>query len=215
MTTNEVCAFCTRLLEWFSIHKRSFPWREGNIAPFASLVTELLLQRTKAESVSRFYPIILDRYDAPEKILQRNEGDMIADLSILGLQTRRAHSLMMLARDIKDMHGGIIPNDVDTLLSLHGIGKYIANAVLCFAFGRPAPIVDGNVTRVLCRYFGLENKGDNRRNKHLWEKSSEIIACQPTRAKEINWAILDFAALACVPRAPPCGECVLRQGWAC
>nr|MDO8118783.1 hypothetical protein [Candidatus Sigynarchaeota archaeon] len=122
------------------------------------------------------------------------------------------HSLVALSNDILTHHGGFVPDREEELLLLHGIGKYIANAVLCFAFDRPAPIVDGNVTRVFCRYFGLENKGDNRRNKHLWEKSSEIIACQAPRAKEINWAILDFAALACVPRSPPCGECVLRHG---
>jgi A/G-specific adenine glycosylase len=199
------------LLEWFNVNRRAFPWREGQIDPFVSLVTELLLQRTRAEVVSGFYPVVLEHLSTPEKILQRDRALMVNDLSALGLQDRRTESLKALARVVQEEHGGIVPPDEGKLLELSGIGPYIARAVLCFAFGKPVSIVDGNVTRVFCRYFGMENKGDNRRNKAIWEKADEIIALDPGHVKEFNWAVLDFGAMVCVPRNPGCNDCCLKE----
>jgi len=203
--------FHDQLLEWFNINKRSFPWREGSMDPFVSLVTELLLQRTKAEAIAAFYPQVLEHFATPAKILARERTDIVKDLSVLGLQERRTDSLLSLAREIAEKRNGTVPDDEDSLLELNGIGRYIARAVLCFAFNKPVSIVDGNVTRVFCRYFNLENKGDNRRNKHIWELGDEIISMDPARVKDINWAILDFAARVCVPRNPACETCYLRE----
>jgi A/G-specific adenine glycosylase len=203
--------FHDQLLGWFTTHKRSFPWRDGQIDPFISLVTELLLQRTKADSIAAFYPRIMADFSTPGKILSREREAIVHDLSILGLQDRRTESLVSLAITIKDEYSGVVPAVEDDLLALHGIGRYIARAVLCFAFGKPVSIVDGNVTRVFCRFFGLVDKGDNRRNKHIWEKGDEIIALDPDRVKDLNWAILDFAAAVCMPRNPACDECCLQE----
>jgi A/G-specific adenine glycosylase len=203
--------FHDQILTWFATNKRSFPWREGIIDPFVSIITELLLQRTKAEAIAEFYPKLLDFYSTPSKVLVRGKDLIVNDLSVLGLQDRRARSLLAIAASIKDEHGGIVPDDEASLLDLNGVGRYIARAVLCFAFGKPVSIVDGNVTRIFCRFFGMENKGDNRRNKHMWVKGDEIIAIDPSRAKDLNWAILDFAALACVPKNPACRDCCLQQ----
>jgi A/G-specific adenine glycosylase len=199
------------LLEWFTVHRRTFPWREGQIDPFVSLVTELLLQRTKADVVATFYPVVLERLSTPAKILARDRGLIVGDLSTLGLQDRRTESLKSLASTIQEDYGGIVPPDEEKLLELNGIGRYIARAVLCFAFGKPVSIVDGNVTRVFCKFFGMENKGDNRRNKAIWEKADEIIALDPGHVKEFNWAVLDFGAMVCMPRSPGCDGCCLKQ----
>ena len=205
------CFFHNQLLEWFAKNKRSFPWREGTIDPFVSIITELLLQRTKADAIADFYPKLLEFYSTPSKVLARGKDMIVNDLSVLGLQDRRARSLLAIAASIQDEHDGIVPDDEESLLELNGVGRYIARAVLCFAFGKPVSIVDGNVTRIFCRFFGMENKGDNRRNKHMWVKGDEIIALDPSRAKELNWGILDFAALACIPRNPVCTDCCLQQ----
>lgn len=208
---NENRFFHNELLAWFEVHRRNFPWRESQIDPFVSLVTELLLQRTKADAVAAFYPVVLDRLSTPAKILHRARALIVDDLSTLGLQDRRTESLKRLASVVQDVYGGIVPPDEEKLLELNGIGRYIARAVLCFAFGKPVSIVDGNVTRVFCRFFGMENKGDNRRNKAIWEKADEIIALEPGKVKEFNWALLDFGAMVCVPRSPGCDGCCLKQ----
>jgi A/G-specific adenine glycosylase len=208
--TKEQCLH-DALLKWFSVNRRTFPWREGQIDPFVSLVTELLLQRTRAEVVSAFYPVVLEHLSTPAKILQRDRARMVSDLSALGLQERRTESLKALARVVQEGHGGVVPPDEDKLLALSGVGPYIARAVLCFAFGKPVSIVDGNVTRVFCRFFNIENKGDNRRNKVIWEKAGDVIALDPGHVKEFNWAVLDFGAMVCVPRSPGCETCCLKE----
>ncbi|MBN2150578.1 MAG: hypothetical protein JW839_03930 [Candidatus Lokiarchaeota archaeon] len=201
-----------KLLGWFEVNRRCFPWREGKIDPFMSLVTELLLQRTRAEVVAAFYPTIKEHLSTPDKVLERDPARIREDLSALGLQDRRTEALRALARAVRDDHGGVVPPDEEKLLDLQGIGPYIARAVLCFAFGKPVSIVDGNVTRVFCRFFNIENKGgDNRRNKLVWDKASEVIALDPTRAQEVNWAILDFGAMVCVPRGTGCEACCLGE----
>ncbi len=199
------------LLDWFAGKRRKFPWREGQIDPFVSLVTELMLQRTRAEVVAGFYPVLLEHLSTPAKILQRDRALMVSDLSSLGLQDRRTESLKSLASVVQDEHGGVVPPDEDKLLALNGVGPYIARAVLCFSFGKPVSIVDGNVTRVFCRFFNIENKGDNRRNKAIWDKADDIIAMDPGHVKEFNWAILDFGAMVCVPRNPDCEACCLNE----
>ena len=198
--------FLSRLLEWFENNRRDFPWRSNMIDPFASVVTELLLQRTKAENVASFYPIIENYYTSPEKILKRGKKKLIQDLKVLGLQDRRSDALLHIARHFSDQHGGNVPADEKSLMKLHGVGRYIARAVLCFAFDQPVSIVDSNVTRVFSRFFDMQSKGDNRRNKHYWKKGDDIITLKPGEAPRINWAILDFAALICKPRNPDCGE---------
>ncbi len=200
-----------RLLGWFGANRRDFPWRKGQIDPFVSLVTELLLQRTRAEVVAAFYPTIKEHLSTPDKILGRDPALIRLDLSALGLQDRRTEALKALAIVVHEEHGDVVPPDEKKLLELQGVGPYIARAVLCFAFDKPVSIVDGNVTRVFCRFFNLENKGDNRRNTLIWEKADDVIALDPARVKEFNWAILDFGAMVCVPRSPGCDSCCLGE----
>ncbi|MHA1680714.1 MAG: hypothetical protein ACTSUE_06885 [Promethearchaeota archaeon] len=199
-------------MKWFRDHGREFPWRVENLDPFISLVTELLLQRTKASSVATFFPTIIEKYSTPDKIMDTPETELLDDLQPLGLQKRRSESLHAIARQILEDHKGLVPVDEVSLLNLKGVGKYIARAVLCFSRNKPISIVDVNVTRLFCRFFGMENKGDNRRNTHIWEKSSDIIQLlNPNKVKDFNWAILDFAALTCTPAKPHCTECVLKK----
>ncbi|MEX2681676.1 MAG: hypothetical protein Q6373_008750 [Candidatus Sigynarchaeota archaeon] len=203
--------FLEKLLDWFGTNRREFPWREGPIDPFMSLVTELLLQRTRAETIAAFYPVIKEHLSTPVKILGRDAALIRRDLAMLGLQERRTEALKVLAKVVHEEYADIVPCDEKKLLELQGIGRYIARAVLCFAFGKPVSIVDGNVTRLFCRFFNLENKGDNRRNKHIWEKGDEIISRDPRHVKEFNWALLDFGAKMCIPRNPSCESCCLNE----
>ncbi|MBD3188843.1 hypothetical protein GF325_18585 [Candidatus Bathyarchaeota archaeon] len=204
--------FLEHILTWFSQYGREFPWRKFDITPFQSLVTELLLQRTKASMVADIHGMFMEKYGKPSLILEAGKSKLQDDLQPLGMHKRRAHSLHTIAMQIKEEHGGKVPEQEQVLLKLPGIGRYIARAVQCFAFGMPVSIVDVNVTRILCRFYSLENKGDNRRNKHLWKKAQAIINREPARAKEINWAMLDLAATVCISRTPQCNDCPLLDG---
>jgi len=122
--------FHAQLLAWFAENKRTFPWREGSIDPFVSIITELLLQRTKADAIADFYPKLLEFYSTPDKVLARGKDLIVNDLSVLGLQDRRARSLLAIAASIQDEYGGIVPDDEAALLELDGVGRYIARAAM-------------------------------------------------------------------------------------
>ncbi|MHA1794121.1 MAG: hypothetical protein ACTSVI_15875 [Promethearchaeota archaeon] len=203
--------FHENLISWFNENKREFPWRRGNPEPFVMLVTELLLQRTKADSIANFFPVIINKYSSPKKILSLDKDEISNDLKILGLQKRRAESLISISTQLSRFYDDKVPLDEKELMKLNGVGRYIARAVLCFVAGMPVSIVDGNVTRVLCRYFALPNKGDNRRNKHIWIKAQELIDIDRKKVKSFNWGIIDFAALVCTSRKPSCSTCPISR----
>ena len=115
----------------------------------------------------------------------------------------------MLAKDIAQRFDEKIPEDKKDLLSLPGGGEYVAGAVLCFAFGKNVSIVDSNVCRVVGRVFGIEAKGEARRDPNFRQIVDSILP--EGNAKEFNWAIIDLAALICLPRKPLCGVCPLNE----
>lgn len=199
------------MLEWFAVHRRDFPWRSAEHPPFIVLLTELLLQRTKASTVARFHPVLLEKYGTPAAVLAVEPAILEQDLAPLGFNIRRARSMREIASAIMSGESGAVPATETELLELHGIGRYMARAVLCFAFKQPVSIVDANVTRVFSRFFDMDATADNRRNKRLWEKGDEIIATNPDHVREINWGILDLAALACHPREPACDACPVQE----
>ena len=129
-------------------------------------------------------------------------------LEPLGLFNRRARDLKKTAEVIIE-NSGQIPDDQKSLMSLPGVGEYISNAVLCFGFNRPVPIIDANVGRVIKRVYTFPVKSAPSRDKNLLKKMEDIIP--ETQFKEFNLGILDFAALICLPRNPKCNECPLTD----
>ncbi|MHA1105230.1 MAG: hypothetical protein ACTSPN_05855 [Promethearchaeota archaeon] len=134
------------------------------------------------------------------------EDDLAKFLQPLGLFNRRARDLKKTAEIILDL-GNVIPSEKKDLMSLPGVGDYIANAVLCFAFSKKMPIIDANIGRVMKRIYSFPVKSAPSRDKKLAERMEELI---PDRYfKEFNYGILDIAALICIPRKPRCEECPL------
>ena len=129
-------------------------------------------------------------------------------LEPLGLFNRRARDLKKTAAAICENDGNI-PDDRKSLMKLPGVGEYISNAVLCFGFNKPVPIIDANVGRVIKRVYSFPVKSAPSRDKDLHIKMEEIIP--DTRFKEFNLGILDLGALICVPRNPKCVECPLTK----
>lgn len=199
----------SRLLEWFRVHGRDFPWRRTR-DPYAVLVAEKMLQRTRSEQVAPVYTRFLERYPDPATLAGAPPEEVEELLEPLGLRWR-AKKIWELARAAVQLFGGRIPADRRALLALPGVGEYAASAVLCFAYGEDVPVIDSNVVRVVTRLYGLRPRGEARRNRTLIEAVNRLhAAVPPGKSREYNWALLDLGATVCLPRNPKCTLCSLR-----
>jgi A/G-specific adenine glycosylase len=169
-----------------------------------------MLQQTQVEQVIPYYHRFLKRFPTL-KVLARAPLSEVLDLwAGLGYYSR-ARNLHACVRQVMARHGGVLPEDPKELLQLSGIGRYTAGAVASIAFSKPVPLVDGNVTRVLCRAFGIrKDPRDPAVQKRLWDLAAGLV---PKRNPgDFNQALMDLGALVCVPKAPQCGPCPLRSG---
>jgi len=195
------------LLEWFKKHGRIYPWRKET-DPYRILIAEIMLQRTKAEQVVPIYNQFISKFPNIYTLAQASYEDIEYFFAMLGLKWR-AKKVKELTNAVINQFNGQIPCSREALLSLPGVGEYIADAVLCFACGKNVAVVDANVCRVISRVFGVKPRGEARRDPIFKQIAQRLLP--PEHAKEFNWAIIDFAALVCTPRNPKCNECPLRQ----
>ncbi|MEM2057665.1 MAG: hypothetical protein QXO76_05400 [Thermoproteota archaeon] len=200
--------FADLLLEWWKLNKRDFPWRRTN-NPYVILVSEMLLRKTTAKQVNAIFEKFFTKFPNIKMLAEADEEEIEELIKPLGMEHKRAVLLKKLANELLKNHGGAIPASQDDLLKLPGVGRYSANAVLCFAYGKDAPLVDVNAIRVFQRVFSV--KSQKRRIKDdttFWEFVAETIP--KGKAREFNLAIIDFAHEVCKPKKPKCAICPLR-----
>ena len=197
------------LLRWYRANRRDLPWRR-NPDPYAIWVSEIMLQQTQVATVLPYYDAFLKRFPALETLATASEDDVLAQWTGLGYY-RRARSLHRAAREIQLEHGGKIPSDAATLLTLPGIGRYTAGAIASIAFDRPEPILDGNVRRVLARWLDVDGSriGKREEERRLWELAAELV--RGSSPGDLNQALMELGATVCHPREPDCGTCPLRK----
>jgi len=196
------------LLTWYDANKRDLPWRRTR-DPYAIWVSETMLQQTRVDTVIPYYERFLERFPDVEALATADSDDVLGEWAGLGYYSR-ARNLQAAAQVLADSHGGRLPDDVDGLRSLPGIGRYTAGAVASIAFDRAAPIVDGNVARVLARLLGIrEDIKKPEIVKRLWAEA-EGLAHGP-RPGDLNQALMELGALICTPSEPGCGRCPLRR----
>jgi A/G-specific adenine glycosylase len=200
--------FRKRLLAWFKLGGRSFPWREPFRIPYEVVVAEILLQRTTANGVARAYPVFLERYPSWEVLSRASLERLQEDLRPLGLWRQKAAVFRSLARSIEE-GGGRVPASRQELERLRGVGQYTASAILAVVYGRAEPLVDANAARVLGRFFGPQTFSDIGRDPTLHALARRVVLGKQSLL--VSWAILDFGALVCRPRRPHCQECPLRR----
>lgn len=193
------------LLKWYKKHGRHFPWRNKSITNYQAVIAEVLLQRTKAETVAKFYPQFLKDFpnwkslaDAPLKKIEKY-------LVPIGLYRQRSKRLKSLAKEMVKRNGRL-PRNREDLESIPFMGQYIANAVEVVIFNQRRPLIDVNMARVLERFFGKRELADIRYDPKLQKLASKLV--HHSKAKWINWAILDYAAAVCRARLPNCGICL-------
>lgn len=195
------------LLRWYTAHRRDLPWRRTS-DPYAIWVSEVMLQQTQVETVRPYYARWLARFPNIRELASAEEADVLKLWQGLGYYSR-ARRLLAGARAVVAEHKGSIPESVEELLKLPGIGPYSAGAIASIAFNQAVPLVDGNVVRVITRLLGL--RGDPTRaplKSEIWNLAEQLIA--PGRARDSNQALMEFGALVCTPQKPLCLTCPLQ-----
>jgi A/G-specific adenine glycosylase len=190
--------FRSNLLEWAETNLRSFPWRETS-DPYEVLVAEILLQKTAAEKVEPVYNDLITTYTTSEELAEAEQERLAEVIYSLGLQNQRSQALIAIGKEIRDSG---VPSEMERLLELPYVGRYAANATLCFAFDEAHPIVDANVVRVYNRIFDTDF---DYRDEAAWQFAEEVLP--EADVWQFNLAILDFAADICAPKTPNCEEC--------
>jgi A/G-specific adenine glycosylase len=203
--------FQGQLFAWYSRHGRNLPWRETR-DPYRILVSEIMLQQTQVERVVPKYHEFLGRYPTLARLARADTAEVTRAWYPLGYNIRPVN-LQGIARETLARYGGRLPDDPAALQSMRGIGRYTAGAILSFAFGRDACIVDTNVRRVLGRILlGPRRLAKLRGQKAMWDLSSAVLPAG--RAYDWNQALMDFGATWCTARAPRCRPCPMR-GFCC
>ena len=200
--------FQDTILEWYHTNGRKFYWRRKGLSNYQYVIAEVLLQRTKAETVAAFYPRFIQEFPNWKSLANASLKKIAKHLKPIGLYTQRSIRLRNLAIEMIKRNGRL-PKDRQDLESIPFMGQYIANAVELVIFDQPSPLVDVNMSRVLERFFGPRKLSDIRYDPYLQELSYKIV--EHESAKEMNWAILDFAALVCKSQNPFHESCPLNQ----
>jgi len=203
--------FRRRLFDWYRRNGRDLPWRRTR-DPYRVLVSEVMLQQTQVDRVLPKYHEWLDKYPTLEALAAAAEHDVAATWRPLGynIRPRRLHAI---AREAVASYGGSLPSDEETLRSFKGIGAYTAGAVLSFAFGRRAAILDTNVARVLFRVFvGRGEPKSHAMKRYLWDVSRAMLPAR--NVYDFNQALMDFGATLCTARKPKCLLCPMRRSCA-
>jgi len=209
-TSIEVRNFRRRLLAWFRRHGRDLPWRRTR-DPYHVLVSEVMLQQTQVSRVEGYYRTFLTAFPTLERLAAAPAPRVREQWDGLGYY-RRAANLHRLAREVVAIHDGRVPDDLAALRSLPGVGRYTAGAVLSFAFERPAPAVDTNVSRVIRRVFHPRLPTGVRPEERVWETAERLVPRRGANAWAFNQAIMELGALVCTARVKRCGECPVRHG---
>lgn len=196
--------FSSTLLDWYEKHGRVLPWRE-TADPYRIWISEIILQQTRVVQGYDYFLRFVERFPTVRDLAGAASDEVMRLWEGLGYYSR-ARNLHVAAKQIVERGG--FPTDYEGVRALKGVGDYTAAAICSFAFGLPTAVVDGNVYRVLSRYFGISLPIDTvMGKKHFVALASELLV--PDRAADYNQAIMDFGALQCVPRAPKCHICPL------
>lgn len=200
--------FVKKLLKWHKKNFREFTWRKSD-DPYQIIIAEMMLQKTDAEKVEPIFKSFIIKYPELKTLANADIKEIKEDINILGIH-RRAERMKNLANNIIEDFNGEIPKEKEQLMSLIGVGGYISNAVLCFAYNKDTPLVDTNSIRILERVFSIKTKKSRARtDKELWATLEKMIP--KGLGREFNLAIIDFSALICKSRIQIHEKCPMRD----
>ncbi|OOY42541.1 A/G-specific adenine glycosylase [Solemya velum gill symbiont] len=211
MTINPKLAeeFRRSLLAWFDLHgRKNLPWQQ-DATPYRVWISEIMLQQTQVSVVIPYFERFMQRFPDVKQLAQASQDEVLSHWSGLGYYSR-ARNLHKAARILDEQHAGVLPENVEKLQQLPGIGRSTAGAIMSLGSNRYAPILDGNVKRVLARVFMIDGwPGRAAAQKHMWALSEHLTPTKDVRA--FNQAMMDLGATCCVRSSPDCSVCPLLQ----
>jgi len=198
-------SFAARLIGWYEQHGRDLPWRNTR-DPYVIWLSEVILQQTRVEQGKPYFHRFLEHYPTVAAFAEAPEGEIMRLWQGLGYYSR-ARNMHKAAKTVLSDRGGVFPTAYAELIRLPGVGEYTAAAISSLSVDEPRAVVDGNVYRVLSRYFGIAEPVNSPKGKKLFAE----LACEmldERRPALYNQAIMDFGAMQCRPKNPACGGCV-------
>jgi A/G-specific adenine glycosylase len=208
--------FQKRLFRWYQCHRRDLPWRrppngesDTPLNPYHVLVSEMMLQQTQVATVIPYFTRFIARFPTFSDLASADLQEVLKLWQGLGYYSR-AKNLRRAAQMVIEEFGAAMPSDVPSLLKLPGVGRYSAGAIASIAFERRAPILDGNVARVLCRLDAIRSDPRERVTQaKLWQRAEEILPKR--KIGDFNSALMELGATVCTPRNPHCLTCPVRD----
>lgn len=205
--TTEYQAFSHQILTWYRANPRDLPWR-GTHDPYKIWLSEIILQQTRVAQGLPYYYAFVEAYPSVKDLAMAPEEEVLRLWQGLGYYSR-ARNLHACAKNIWFEMGGEFPKTYNDLLKLKGVGSYTASAIASFAYGEAKAVVDGNVFRVLARYFGIETDiAGSKAKKEFEALANQIIPID--QPGEFNQAMMDFGARLCTPKNPRCEACPVK-----
>ena len=200
--------FAISLIQWYLRYKRDLPWRKTN-HPYHIWLSEIMLQQTRVAQGMPYYFAFTEAFPTVADLAKSDEETVLKLWQGLGYYSR-ARNLHATAKYIAFECGGKFPDNYKDLKTLKGVGDYTAAAIASIAYGEPVPVVDGNVYRVLSRYFGIETDiSSPKAKKEFFELADSLLP--KDKASEFNQALMEFGALQCVPKNPNCTGCIFKD----
>ncbi len=200
-------SFSEHILAWYHQHKRALPWRETR-NPYVIWLSEIILQQTRVEQGMPYFLKFVEELPNVTKFAAAEEATILRLWQGLGYYSR-ARNMHKASKYVMENHAGSFPVAYEELLKLPGVGEYTAAAISSFSNDEPRAVLDGNVFRVLARYFGIDEPINSTSGKKIFAGlAQELLDTDHPAA--YNQAIMDFGALQCKPKNPNCAECVLR-----
>ena len=199
--------FTSAILEWYAAYGRDLPWRRTR-DPYAIWLSEIILQQTRIAQGQAYWERFMERFPDVESLAAASEDEVLRLWEGLGYYSR-GRNLLAAARQIAA--SGAFPDTIEGIRALKGVGDYTAAAIGSIAFNLSAAVVDGNVYRVLARYYGIDTPvGSTAAKKEFTALAQSLLP--PGRPGDFNQAMMDFGALQCTPQSPACLTCPLADG---
>lgn len=201
-------AFSSKILAWYNQHKRDLPWRTDN-NPYSVWLSEVILQQTRVDQGTPYYLRFKDQYPTLEKLANASEDEVLKLWQGLGYYSR-ARNMLSAARTIQNEMGGEFPTSSKELKKLKGVGDYTASAIASICHNEAVAVVDGNVYRVLARYFGEALPINSTEGIKVFRELAHAVM-DKNHPGDYNQGLMEFGSLQCTPKNPNCESCPLNE----
>lgn len=198
--------FSSKIIKWYSQHKRELPWRNTK-DPYKIWLSEIILQQTQVKQGLPYYQKFVNTFPSVSELANANEEEVLKLWQGLGYYSR-ARNLHFAAKQIHQ--AGFFPKEYKDIITLKGVGEYTAAAIASFAFKLPYAVVDGNVFRLLSRFYGIDTPIDTSKGKREFSEIAQTLLVKKEPDTH-NQAIMEFGSQMCKPKQPNCNSCPLRD----